>query len=224
MSQREPRSGLPPTDLASTFGRSSGLSKQLGPGRARRRDDVDHPAASEVGPSPEPESQQDVAEDPAAGRLRPHASDQSPTAEDPTSRSEETPAARGRDRRGAVVIYTSTTLRSRISAYLDQTHARNADLLFDAFEATADDLPRLWADSLRGSSPQGRSLFDRGDAPQRASSEPQVGWYVAMSPANQAVLDSLVREVTGGSARKRTALAVLALSAFLDSWEQGHAQ
>lgn len=221
--EKDRRGGLPATDLAGAFGRASGLQSRLGPGRgASSREettstDPEDRLRGEAQPL-QPERQE--ANEAQAGSSQ---NDRDPRQDQQQADAADASVPAGgraaRDRRGAVVIYTSTALRTRINGYLEQTSARNADLLFDAFEATADDLPQLWADSLRSPQAQGRSLFSRDSAPQRSGVEPQIGWYVAMSPANQTVLDDLVKQITGGSSRKRSALAVLALSTYLSRWE-----
>ncbi|WP_299039924.1 hypothetical protein [uncultured Pseudokineococcus sp.] len=201
------RGGLPATDLAGAFGRTSGLASRLGPGRG---------AGSQQAPAEAPpQDQGDEQDAPLAGQDQPPATGDDARPAGAGTDSNPAGGRAGRDRRGAVVIYTSTALRQRINDHLERTGARNADLLFDALEATAEELPQLWAESLRSPHAQGRSLFSRDSAPQRSGVEPQISWYVAMSPANQAVLDDLVKQVTGGSSRKRSALVVLALSTYL---------
>lgn len=182
------------------------LSNTLGSRPAPRRPQIvpsepptpKEPAPSEPSPSEEPtpiakaRRSRDARSGGAAGR------------------SEDEPAAGRRPRqRDHTVFYVPLDVSERVRDMARREDLTNADVIFDAIEASQEDLPRLLAAPVV---PAGNDrLFARAE---RRPVGKKVQISAVISPSNLAAIDGLVKKLGADS---RSHLVEVALSAFFTS-------
>lgn len=108
--------------------------------------------------------------------------------------------------RRLVQIYPSRELRAQISAFQDQQHLSNAELVLQAIEATHQDLPALFA-------PRSTSrLFVRSPRARRSADVDTVQVGIRLSAAHVEAIDNLV---SAAQAPSRSAYICRALEVYL---------
>jgi hypothetical protein len=125
-------------------------------------------------------------------------------------RSEQEPSAGRRTRqRDHTVFYVPLEVSEQVRDLARRADLTNADVIFDAIEATQDDLPRLLAAAVI---PAGNDrLFARAE---RRPVGKKVQISAVISPSNLAAIDGLVEKLGADS---RSHLVEVALSAFFTS-------
>jgi hypothetical protein len=125
-------------------------------------------------------------------------------------RSEQEPSAGRRTRqRDHTVFYVPLEVSEQVRDMARRADLTNADVIFDAIEATQDDLPRLLAAPV---TPAGNDrLFARAE---RRPVGKKVQISAVISPSNLAAIDGLVERLGADS---RSHLVEVALSAFFTS-------
>ena len=125
-------------------------------------------------------------------------------------RSEQEPSAGRRTRqRDYTVFYVPLEVSEQVRDMARRADLTNADVIFDAIEATQDDLPRLLPAPV---SPAGNDrLFARAE---RRPVGKKVQISAVISPSNLAAIDGLVERLGADS---RSHLVEVALSAFFTS-------
>ena len=239
MSAQEPRS-LPPADLSGVFARANGLRGVLTPTPPPQTPPADaeqDPGTSDPRPpkkapttgySPTPvQGRTSTAKKTRAPRSKarpaakstatttapqPPQTSRAPSAEAPADQTDPTTPAGPEDLRKGVVVYAALSVRERLTAHRKRTGRTITQVLFDAFDATHEELPELY----RAESPQGSSLFDRPAAPRRADShDPIVSIFAMMSERNKTDIDTITARVAPGNPRARSRVAALALDTYL---------
>jgi hypothetical protein len=116
----------------------------------------------------------------------------------------------------AVQISLPESVMSRLTAFKKTSGLSHPNILFDAIEATADQLAELIKESTVTVGSTGRSLFNRPQTVAKRSTdgEPKKTFIVRISEENKAIVDDLV-EQTG--APSRNALITAAYEAYLPS-------
>jgi len=178
---------LPPTDLATVFGRSSALRGRLEPLR-----DATLPPAGQTD-DPAPATENTKAEKRTRSRSQ---ADPRPAAH---------PPARG------VIAYLPISLRDRLRQRRRSDEAPFADIVLDAVEATADQLDELLAAGRPHT--ERSTLFVRNTRPE-PDLEPHVQVYLRLNAENLRVLDRLTEQ---HNAPSRSALIAAALRRYLEA-------
>lgn len=142
---------------------------------------------------------------PPARPTAPHSAQPAPT---PTMATPK-PSPHAKER---VLIMVTAHLRDRLKAVAASKNKTYQDLVFDAVEATVDDLPDLMVHRT-GQGTTNTGLFNRATTRPHTSAEGKVQVTIrGVTPQNRAVLDGLVQS-TG--APSLTALITAALEAHL---------
>lgn len=178
---------LPPTDLATVFGRSSALRGRLQPIRDTTAPGSG-PAAPEGKVARGDKPRQSTASKPQAG-----------------------PAAAGDSPARGVIAYLPLSLRDRLRQRRSADSTPFADIVLDAVEATADQLNALVA--ARRPRTERSALFVR-NAGAPPNPEPHVQVYLRLNAENVRVLDQLTTQHNSPS---RSALITAALASYLDA-------
>lgn len=114
-----------------------------------------------------------------------------------------------------VQISLSVSLNARLTAFKKETGLSHPNILFDAIENTAEQLPELVkAKTVQLGSSTGTSLFSRPRTAVKrdAASEPKESFIIRITKQNKGVLDTLVKQV---EAPNRMVLIVAAYDEYL---------
>lgn len=160
----------------------------------------------------ESESPADVHEPSTPSAPRPKRKPQSKAAGRPTTTAPT--AVSGSKADQSIPISLPKSLHERLKAYKASTGRSHPTILFDAIEATIDQLPELLRERTVSAEPSSRRLFNRPSTMTRQSTgdEPKETLILRITPDNKAVIDELIHEV---GAPSRNALLVAAYDGYL---------
>lgn len=114
-----------------------------------------------------------------------------------------------------VQISLPVSVNARLTAFKKKTGLSHPNILFDAIESTAEQLPVLVkAKTVQLGTSTGTALFSRPQtaAKRDTSSEPRESFIIRITKQNKGVLDTLAKQV---NAPNRTVLIVAAYDAYL---------